>query len=300
MNRLRMLILAAFSLLLSGVVTFVAYRMLKNRLTTKPTEEVQIVVATQKLSLGTRLTAEHLRTVAWPKSATIEGGFADAKELVGRGVIFPIAPSEPILDSKLAPKQGGSGLSTAIPEGMRAVSIRVNEVIGVAGFVLPGTRVDVILIGTAPNGTDMSSNVILENVQVLTAGQEVEQDVQGKPKSVTVVTLLLTPTDSEKLSLATVGGTIQLALRNPMDLAEVKPPSVQRGALYGKAISAPAEVGPKVGTPPRVAKAPPKVAPPPPPPVVAAAPAPPPKFVVELIQGGKRESHTFTLEKKEP
>jgi pilus assembly protein CpaB len=274
--------------------------MLRNRLVTKPTEEVQIVVATQKLSLGTRLTTEHLRSVTWPKSATIEGGFSDAKELVGRGVIFPIAPSEPILESKLAPKQGGSGLSTAIPDGMRAVSIRVNEVIGVAGFVLPGTRVDVILIGTAPNGTDMSSNVILENVQVLTAGQEVEQDVQGKPKSVTVVTLLLTPTDSEKLALATVGGTIQLVLRNPMDLAEVKPLPVQRSALYGKPTLAPAEAGPKVGIPPKVAKAPPKVAPPPPPPIVAAVPAPPPVFVVELIQGGKRESHTFTLQKKEP
>jgi pilus assembly protein CpaB len=295
-----MLVLAAFSLLLSGVVNFVAYRMLRNRLVTKPTEEVQIVVATQKLSLGTRLTTEHLRSVTWPKSATIEGGFSDAKELVGRGVIFPIAPSEPILESKLAPKQGGSGLSTAIPDGMRAVSIRVNEVIGVAGFVLPGTRVDVILIGTAPNGTDMSSNVILENVQVLTAGQEVEQDVQGKPKSVTVVTLLLTPTDSEKLALATVGGTIQLVLRNPMDLAEVKPLPVQRSALYGKPTLAPVEAGPKVGIPPKVAKAPPKVAPPPPPPIVAAVPAPPPVFVVELIQGGKRESHTFTLQKKEP
>ena len=135
--------------------------------------------------------------------------------------------NEPVLPSKLASKEAGAGLPPVIPEGMRAVSVRVNEVIGVAGYVLPGTRVDVVATAS-PNQerADMTSKLILSNVQVLTAGTRMEQDQEkGKPVQVTVVTLLVNPEQSERLALASTEGKIQLALRNPLDQTAPKRPA---------------------------------------------------------------------------
>ena len=139
MNRIRMLIIGFASFTLSALVAFVAYRVLSNRLNASPDETREIVVAAQKLSLGMRLSRSHLRTVPWPKAVQVEGSFADPKQAVGRGVVVPMLPNEPVLGSKLAPKEAGIGLTSAIPEGMRAVSVKVDDIIGVAGLVLPGT-----------------------------------------------------------------------------------------------------------------------------------------------------------------
>ncbi|MFY9570664.1 MAG: Flp pilus assembly protein CpaB, partial [Blastocatellia bacterium] len=204
----RMLILAVLALALSGAVAYYAYRILKNRLS--PSDEtVQIVVALEKLSLGARITEQQLRLTPWPKATPLEGSFITPSEVVGRGVIVPMSPNEPVLESKLAPREAGAGLTTAIPEGMRAVSVRVNEVIGVAGFVTPGTRVDVIAIGSlSGDGQDQRSKVFLENVQVLAAGQNVQRDANGQPQqNVQVVTLLVSPEDSQKLALASASET---------------------------------------------------------------------------------------------
>jgi pilus assembly protein CpaB len=180
---------------------------------------------------------------------------------------------------------------------MRAVGVKVNDVIGVAGFVVPGSRVDVVLSGSPHKNNELEmSKVILENVQVLAAGQNVTSDANGKPQNVQVVTLLVTSEESQKLALASVDGKIQLALRNPMDLARVNPDAVRRESLYG-ASTAPAELppppkpvaartaAPKVSTPP-----PAVVAPPPPPPPAPVAPA---KIELQLIQGSKRENVVF-------
>ncbi len=278
MKRTRMLVLALFSLALSVLVALLAYRVLQRQLAN---EMSVIVVAAQKLSLGTRLNQRHLRTVPWPKTALLPGGFTDPTEVIGRGVIFPIAPNEPILESKLAPTGAGAGLTSAIPEGMRAVAVKVNQVIGVAGFVLPGTRVDVILTGSPEGGFSMdTSKVILENVQVLSAGSNVEQDEEGRPQDVPVVTLLVTPEDAQKLALAAVAGRIQLALRNPLDLEQTNPRAVRKDQLYrGGSVTNPvvsAERKPRT-TPRRPAR-----------PVLAPSPV-----TVELIQGDKRETWTF-------
>src|ERR1700752_3171550 len=123
MNRTRMVVFAFFALALSGAVTYYAYRMLSNRLSPPTEETVQIVVASEKLSLGNRLTEQQLRVASWPKANLPEGRFSDPQEIIGRGVIVPMSPNEPILDSKLASKEAGAGLSSAIPEGMRAVSV---------------------------------------------------------------------------------------------------------------------------------------------------------------------------------
>jgi pilus assembly protein CpaB len=276
MNRRRMLLLALVSLAVSVVVTVIGYRLVERRL--NPAGRMgRVVVAGEKLGLGTRITTAQLRTVPWPKGVALEGAFGDVEELVGRGVVVPIVANEPVLESKLAPREAGAGLTTAIPAGMRAVAVKVNDVIGVAGFVLPGTRVDVILTGSPDDGHETdTARVILENVQVLTAGRNVEPDATGTPQNVPVVTLLVTPDDAQRLSLASADGHIQLALRNPLDLDHEQPVAVKKMALYTGAAPLPPV---KPGAAPVKAK----------PTAVPAAP----DLVVELILGQKREKWTF-------
>ncbi len=295
MTRTKWLLLCVFALLLSGLVTFLLYRVVQARL--RPVEQtVQIVVAAQRLPLGTRLSDVNVKMARWPKAIPLEGSFMEAKQVIGRGVIVALYPNEPIIDAKLAPKEAGAGLPAAIPDGMRAVSVKVNDVIGVAGFVLPGTHVDVIMIGAPKANEDVASRVILENVLVLSAGQNVEQDVNGKPQNVQVVTLMVTPEQSQDLALAGVDGRIQLALRNPLD-SELKDPSaVQRTTLFNRSRNAPAPLPEK---PVAVRK---RIKPKPAPQAVSAAPVapgPPDRVVeVELILGQKKETVTF-VEKKQ-
>ena len=291
MNRTRMIVLAISAVALSVLVSLFAYGVLKNRTTPireKVTEEVaQVVVAAQRLPLGVRLTERNLRLAPWSRAVSLKGSFTDPKEIVGRGVIVPMISNEPVLESKLAPREAGAGLTPAIPDGMRAVGVKVNDVIGVAGFALPGTRVDVILTGT--NNKVETSKVILENIQVLAADQNVEQDANGEPQKVQVITLLVTPEDAQKVALASVDGHIRLALRNPLDLASTNPSAVRKPSLYGSPSSvssswkgrAPRRAKP-VET--KVAKVTPVV--------------PKPRILaVELIQGTERETHTFEVMK---
>src|SRR5262245_33372237 len=161
MNRTRMLVFAFFALALSGLVAYYAYRMLSNRLAPPAEETVQVVVASEKLALGNRLTDQQLRLVSWPKATLPEGVFSNPADIVGRGVVIPMSANEPILESKLAAKEAGAGLAAAIPEGMRAVPVRVNDVIGVAGFVVPGSHVDIIIVGTPGPGTPTTSKIFL-------------------------------------------------------------------------------------------------------------------------------------------
>jgi len=299
-----MLILAAAAFAIAVAVTVFTYRALRDRLQPSIDDTTQIVVAAQAVSIGARLQAADLRLAPWPRAVPLEGSFRRMSDAVGRGVVMPMVLNEPILESKLAASGAGGGLMAAIPDGMRAVSVKVNDVIGVAGFAVPGSRVDVILSGSpAKNGEVEMSKVILENVQVLAAGQNVTNDANGKPQSVQVVTLLVSPGDSQKLALASVDGKIQLSLRNPLDLERMNPNAVRRESLYGASSGtpeklpapAPKPAGPRVATPkpePPVPVA--QVTPPPAPPapVIVA----PPKLQFQLIQGTKTE--TVTFEKK--
>ena len=290
MNRVRMMVVMGAALVLAVVVTFGAYRLVRERL--KPPENmVTVVVVNQEVKIGARLTAMDVRTTEWPKSVVLEGLFHDPMEVVGRGVMIPLKANEPVLESKLAPKEAGAGIQITIPEGMRAVSVRVNDVIGVAGFVVPGSRVDVILVGSL-NGPSDSATTILENVQVLAAGTDVNRDAEG-PKPAPVVTLLLTPEDSEKLALVTADGRIQLALRHPLDHVVTNPRVVSRtdvlkGSAARPGAAAPVQVAyqqPASQSPSVLAApaAPVKLARPAEPPKVAA-PAPPPPSPVEVAK----------------
>lgn len=292
MDRNRMLIALAVALVIAlGASTFV-YRQMKRATAPVAISTRQVVVAAIPLSLGTRIQAEHLKLVSWPGDQPIDGMFASRDEIVNRALLTNVVENEPILSGKLAPIAAGVGLPATIPEGMRALSVSVNDVVAVAGFVTPGTMVDVLVTGSV-DGSGTSNQAItrtlLENIRVLAAGQKIEQDADGKPQTVPVITLLVTPEQANLLTMASTEGKIQLALRNTIDTKLAEPAPVVRTALFGTGAPAPrtAPAQPRPGR--QSAPKPVEVA------VAPAPPAPKPKFVVEVIHGEKRESKSFEL-----
>jgi pilus assembly protein CpaB len=195
----------------------------------------QVAVAARDLPIGTIVAPADLRMIDWRGDAVPPGYVNNPEMVIGRGLITPLRTNELVMEGKFAPRGAGGGLAITIPEGLRGVSVRVDDVIGVAGFVLPGTRVDVIL--TLPPKEDRKetvTQVVLQNVSVLAAGQVVQQDAQGKPITVSVITVLVSPEDGEKLILASNEGKIQLALRNSLDLAQIETNGArERGLLPG-------------------------------------------------------------------
>jgi pilus assembly protein CpaB len=187
----------------------------------------QIVVAATDLSVGATLSQKDVALLDWYSDALPSGAFTKTSDVVGHPLLFPMSAKEPILQRDLGVQGAGIGLAGKIPEGMRAVAIRSNEIIGVAGFLYPGSRVDLLMTFTPPgsgNNIPMTQTV-LQNVEILTAGQTIEPDPQGKPQAVNVVTLLLTPENSQKLQLASGQGNIQFVLRSGADqkTAELRP-----------------------------------------------------------------------------
>ena len=277
MARIRIFLVLVLALTAGGAFAFGTYRYIQQvpergeGVATKP-----VIVAAVNLELGAELRPEDLRIVAWPADAAPASAFGSADQVVGRGLIQAVVENEPILPSKLAPKEAGAGLPPVIPAGMRALSVRVNDVVGVAGYVLPGTRVDVVAtVNPTTQQTDITSKVVLTNVLVLAAGTKIDRDTEGgKPISVSVVTLLVDPVEAERLTLASTEGKIQLALRNPLDKTTPVTPGIKPAALMGAAVPAPA---PRL----RTASAPRPVQ------TAAAAPAPP-LPTVEIIRGDKR------------
>jgi pilus assembly protein CpaB len=220
MARMRVFMVLVLAVTAGGALAFGTYNFVHNqpaRTVSIPTRPV--VVAAADLDVGAELRREDIRIIDWPANAVPAGAISDPKDVIGRGIVLPVIQNEPILPLKLSSKEAGAGLPPAIPPGLRAVSVRVNEVIGVAGYVLPGTRVDVVAT-VSPSGqnTTVTSKVVLTNVQVLAAGTKIERDTErNKPMPVSVVTLLVDPEEAERLTLASTEGKIQLALRNPLD-----------------------------------------------------------------------------------
>jgi pilus assembly protein CpaB len=246
--RNRIFAVLAVAVLAGGGLALATYNAMNkgNQVVVQQHETQPVVVANADLSLGAELKTEDVKVALFPKGQAPEGAFVRPDEIVGRGVVVPIVKNEPILPAKLASKEAGAGLPPVIPEGMRAVSVRVNEVIGVAGYVLPGTRVDVLATASPTNNpVDMTTKVVLANVQVLTAGTRLEQDQKdGKPVQVTVVTMSVTPEQAERLALASTEGKIQLALRNPLDQTAPATPGIKPAVLLGLAkAAAPAQTG---------------------------------------------------------
>ena len=246
-----------------------------------PVREVEVksyyvAVASKPLPVGTMVRESDVKLVPWPASSPVAGGYSKVEEVVNRGVIASVVEHEPLTATKLSSVEAGAGLPPTIATGMRAISVKVNEVIGVAGFVVPGTRVDVVV--TIGKRDDSMSRVIVSNVQVLTAGTKFDQDQakDGKPVPSSVVTLLVTPTDAERIALASTEGSIMLALRNPLDSAPTDTKGTRLAALLGAPEPAPVI---------RVSRGVPRAVPPPPP------PAPVPSiYSVETIRAAKRVS----------
>src|SRR6266852_4797932 len=238
MNQNRMIIGLAVAVLVGLLFSSYVYRQFQRATNIKAIATQHIVVAAAPLQLGTRVEANNLRLISWPADEPVTGMFTRVEDCANRALITSVAANELILENKLAPREAGAGLPATIPEGMRALSVAVNEVVGVAGFVIPGTMVDVLVTGNMPAGATRSGSnaitrTILENVRVLAAGQKIEQDRDGKPLTVPVITLLVSPDDAAKLTMASNEGKIQLALRNTIDTKTVAPAPVLQAVLFG-------------------------------------------------------------------
>lgn len=235
MKRARIWLVLALALVSGGVAGYLALDFLRDRMqtvTAAPAATTAVVVAARDIPAGTILAGSDVKVAHYPADAAPAGRASEPGEVVGRGVVVPIAADEPLLSAKLAREGSGGGLSIMIPQGMRAVSVQVDEVIGVAGFVQSGTRVDVIVTINPSSGRENSrSKVVLQNVEVAAAGQTTERDSQGRAQTVPVITLVVTPEQAEKLTLAATEGRIRLALRNVLDHEEVPTPGVQAEML---------------------------------------------------------------------
>ena len=241
MNK-RLLSVLGFALVISALASVVLYRLISSRLAdnTKPAT-IQVAVASRDLEVGTLIKDGDLKIVDW-SGPQPKGAILKPDDTVGRGVVATIYEGEPILDSRLAPRGAGAGLAATIPRGMRAVAVRVNDVVGVAGFVVPGMRVDILIAGNPPGAQGnlgTQTKTLLQNIEVLSAGQNIQKDSEGKPVSVQVVNLLVTPEQAEILSLASNETRIQLILRNPLDTDTVKTPGTAIANLFSGAKSLP-------------------------------------------------------------
>lgn len=291
MNK-RFLGVLLFAFVVASGASLLLYRLLINRpqsARAAAPATTQLVLATKDIEMGSVLKEADVKLEAW-SGAVPQGAVLKIQDLVGRGVNTKIFAREPLIESRLTPKGAGGGLASMIPPGMRAVAVPVNDVVGVAGFVVPGMRVDVLISGTTPggdNGMGPVTKTMLQNLEVLSAGQEFKKDAEGKPVAVAVVNLLVTPEQAEELSLASKQTTIQLDLRNPLDHAEAKTGGTVLARLFD-----PSRVARPAAMPVERPAERPRPAPAP---VAQAAPAPKKDapFVMEIISGNKKDHVNF-------
>jgi pilus assembly protein CpaB len=243
MNR-RLITILLIALVVAGGCTWLVVRLVGVRIaTSKPVETTRVVAAAKDIPLGAVLTSADLTTMSIAGTLP-KGVLMKPEDAIGRGAITQIYQGEPILESHLAILGSGGGLAPTIPSGMRACAVRVDEVVGVSGFVTPGMRVDVLVSGNPP-GEGASEGVvtktILQNIQVLSAGTDIQRDATGKAQQVQVVNLLVTPEQAETLSLASNSLKIQLVLRNPLDTQIAKVPQTAMGELFAGSVPPPSQ-----------------------------------------------------------
>lgn len=275
MNRSRLLMIGGLALAIGLLVSYSVYSRLRNSAGSNNNERgVRVVVAANDIQVGARLEAHDVRVITLPQSAAPPGAFSDPSKILGRGAILPMSNGEFILPGKLAALNAGAGLPSLIPPGMRAVSVRVNDVVSVAGFVQPGTRVDVLATGA--QGSDHQTTTVLENVAVIAVGKNLDRNASADAPAAPVITLLVSPDDAQKLALVSQEGRIQLSLRNPLDTKKGGIGATRTSSLY-------------LGDKPVVTESKPKAHK-----VVAKVPAAPPApYQVEMIRGSKRDETKF-------
>jgi pilus assembly protein CpaB len=284
----RFVVIVAFSLVWGLVVSLFFYRIAAQGRSSGP--EKTLVVAAQPLPPGASIAAEAVKTVRVPEKLFPHGGFSKVEEVVGRPVVSSIQPDEPVVEARIAPRGSGFGVVPMIPPGMRALAVRVNDVAGVAGFVLPGARVDVLVTGRPPGADDTVTTPVLEDVAVLSAGQTVEADSHSQSMSVAVVTLLVTPAQAVSLTLAASEGKIQLVLRNSGDRQTTPTRGRELRELYGQTDTRPPAVAAPAPAPARrqTAPAPMKL-----PAIPIPAPATAAVETMILLRGAQKTVETF-------
>lgn len=277
MNRNRLLLIGAVALVLGAFVSLSVYKNLQSKAGSKAVPGEDVIVAAEDLQVGAKIGEKDIKIVHFPSADLPAGCFHIPSKVIGRGVVLPIQRGEFILTGKIAGENAGSGLPALIPPGMRAVSVRVNDTSSVAGFVLPGTRVDVLLTGNPDGSSEQQTTTVLENVAVLANGSRLERNSSGEAQATPVITLLVSPDDAQTLTLATSQGHIQLALRNPTDTKQEQLAAVKSRSLYGS-----------VPEPPKTSTHSPakRAAPALPPPVPAA-------YTIEVYKGDKKEETKF-------
>ena len=278
MNRGRLLMIGGLALAVGLLVSFTVYNRLRNFAGSSGNAGgVPVVVAADDIQVGAKLSAHDVRLVTLPQSAVPPGAFYTISAVLGRGAVLPLSNGEFILPSKLAAVNAGAGLPSMIPQGMRAVSVRVNDVVSVAGFVQPGTRVDVLATGNQSSGSDRQTTTVLENVAVIAVGKSMDRNATADAQTAPVITLLVSPDDAQKLALVSQEGRIQLSLRNPLDTKKGGIGATRTSSLYLGEAPVATEAKPKAH------KVVARVAPP-----AAAAP-----YAVEMIRGSKRDETKF-------
>lgn len=264
----RLLSALVVALVISGLFTFWLSRRVNHTAAVAQAPN-QYVAASRQLDPGETIRRTDLTMIDWPKAHPLAGTFMKPEDVVGRSVLYPVAPGEPILDRQLAATGSGIGLTARIPSGMRAIALRSDEVVGVAGFLMPGTHVDVLVTYHDTTHPDPLTATVLQDAEVLAAGHQVQPDPAGKPMSVDVVTLLLSPEDAEKAVLASAQGSIHFVLRNGGDHGQDNATPLTLAQLA----SLPTAKGTFVRRTPR--------------------PAAPRPWVVETLMGSKRSTESF-------
>lgn len=292
MNR-RLGIVVLFALVVSGIASTVVYRMVAAKMGLNQQQNSQLMVANRDLPIGTLISASDVRRVEW-RGYVPPRALRSVDQVVGRGVIEEIYEGDPMLESRLAQSGAGGGLAATIPTGMRAVAVHVDDVGGVSGFVIPGMKVDVVVSGLPPPTSTTAvpvkvSKIALQNIIVLSAGQNMQKDSEGKPVTVQVVNLLVTPEQAERLSLASNETKIQLVLRNPLDAMTPDTNGVALGSLFADTLP------PVPARPVRITRAPAAPARNSAPAAIVEIPRVPvlSSVVVEVLHGSERASARF-------
>ncbi len=290
-RRVMTILLVAFAVALGS--SYLAYRLVRGTMARNANSPAttKVIVAKRNLDLGTVVKKDDVGAADWvgapPKDvATRE------EDVIGRGVISTLYEGEPIIVTRLAKPGAGGGLAATIPPGMRACAVKVDQVVGMAGFVTPGMRVDVLILGSPPGGATADGakvKTVLQNVEVLSAGQNIQKDASGKPVEVQVVSLLVSPEQAEILSLASNESKIQLVLRNPLDTEASKTDGSTMASLFsGVKPAATARTDGQARKAPAAA-----VRPPIPAPSLTPVVPPPAPYLIEVINGAKKEQSKF-------
>ncbi len=274
-RRLLIILLSAFAI--ATVCSYLVFRIVQQRFVGQHPPTTPVVAAATDIKLGTVLRDADLTTIDVAGTPP-KGSILKKSDAVGRGVISNLYSGEPIMENRLATVGSGGGLAATIPPGMRASAVKVNDVVGVAGFVTPGMRVDVLVSGNPPGEANPTQGplvrTLLQNIEVLSAGTDIQRDGEGKPQQVQVVNLMVTPQQAELLSLASSEARIQLVLRNPLDTKIDQPPVTAMSELYRDGAPPPVKTVVRVKAP--------------------TAPAAPHTFLVEVINGSKKSEAKFT------